>query len=117
MSGQLPAPRKFFPNPIRIAAQIKDGEHLRLGFRFAVVNAKRKPVGEHPEKPKMTGMDSVIKHEAFNVSNKRVGAVITDAGFLLVVKDPCLLDVFGGFRQNDHGSQAVLMPHAWRDVS
>jgi hypothetical protein len=59
--------------------------------------------------PRVPRRNPVIKRQSFNVSHQRVSAVISDAGLLRIVKNPCLLDVFDRFGQNDDLSHALRL--------
>lgn len=65
----LTAPGKFFANPIWIAAQIQNGKHLGFRFGLPVVNPEGKPMGQHPVKSEVAGMDSLMERETFDVGH------------------------------------------------
>jgi hypothetical protein len=67
--GPLPALslRDLPPNPTRMASQVEHGHYSGLVLRFQVVDAKREPVGQHPETAILLPMNSMTECQAFDV--------------------------------------------------
>src|SRR6056297_1049800 len=88
---------KLVDNPFRISAHWQDGGNISNIFNDLIVNGIGKPLGKHLIHAKFFAMNPAIESQRFDVRNQTVPKILTNAGFLKIIKSLPFIQIINCF--------------------